>query len=344
MTRRHGGTLGQSPELPAGTAADARYDSGMDDGPGPNDHGPADEAGQASPLTMSVIIATLGREKHLAAALESLRKSTLSPDEVLIVDGSEDSDARSVAQEADAAASYPVRHHHSRPGLPRQRNVGLSFATGDIVVFLDDDAVVPPCALGEILAAYDAPEVIGATARIIEPYGNAIGGKVSPLRRLFNAGGPDGTFTLSGYPRRLQDESVRRDIEFMQGAFMSARLPVARSLGFDEVLTGYALAEDEDFSYRLSRRGRIRYLGDVEVTHDNAGFSTRNTVAFAQRVVRNRRYLFHKNFEQSAKSRMHFCLLLGVFVVHRLINREVSAAAAVAVSALKREEAGVGLL
>ena len=45
----------------------------------------------------------------------------------------------------------------------------------------------------------------------------------------------------------------------MPGCFMSARREAA-SVRFDEKLGAYALAEDEDFSYRLSRRGRLVYL------------------------------------------------------------------------------------
>lgn len=293
-------------------------------------------------LSLAVIIATLGRTEQLSNALDSLRRSDTSPDEVLIVDGSDDASALEVTGRHAAAAAYPVRHVSSPRGLTRQRNVGLEEAGCDVVLFLDDDAVVPPEAIGEIRAAYSDPTVIGVTARIVEPYGNQVGGKVSFFRRLYNAGAGQGTFTAAGFPRRLQNESVRQDIEFMQGAFMSARLDAARSIGFDELLPGYGLAEDEDFSRRLSQSGRIRYLGDVEIHHDNSGFSTRDRVVFARSVVRHRRYLFHKNFEQTRSSRAQFALLMGVLVTHRLLNREIGAAAALATSAIRREELGLG--
>ncbi|MEW1987590.1 glycosyltransferase [Brevibacterium casei] len=315
--------------------------------PTPRDPGRSalgDERPDSESPTLSVIIATLGRPDHLNAALDSLSSSSDAPDEVLIVDGSAESDALELTRRHDAESPYPVRHVPSAPGLTRQRNVGLDTAVGDVVLFLDDDAKVPAHALHEVKATYSDSGVIGVTARIVEPFGNDVGGKVSVLRRAFNAGGAPGTFTLSGFPRRLQDEAVRQDIEFMQGAFMSARLTEARRVRFDETLAGYGLAEDEDFSYRLSRLGRIRYLGDVEIEHDNAGFANRDRIVFARTVVRNRRYLFHKNFAQSPRSRTAFALLLGTLVAHRLLNRELAAAAAVAGSALRGEETGKGPL
>lgn len=301
-----------------------------------------DDSRAPETLSLAVIIATLGRTEQLSNALNSLQRSDVAPHEVLIVDGSEDASALEVTRRHASTAAYPVRHVSSPRGLTRQRNAGLEAAGSDVVLFLDDDAVVLPHAIGEVKAAYSDPTVLGATARIVEPYGNRVGGKVSFFRRLYNAGAAQGTFTAAGFPRRLQNEAVRQDIEFMQGAFMSARLVDARSIGFDELLPGYGLAEDEDFSRRLSQRGRIRYLGDVEIHHDNSGFSTRDRVAFARSVVRHRRYLFHKNFEQTRSSRAKFALLMGALVTHRLLNREIRAAAALATSAIRREELGLG--
>lgn len=310
----------------------------------PNANGPVSGAGGAGPQSpsLTVIIATLGRPQQLGQALDSLRQSTVAPDEVLIVDGSADGDALEVVREQSVQASFPVRHLRSARGSSRQRNVGIDAASSDVVLFLDDDAQVPPHGLHEVKLAYAEPGVVGVTARVVEPHGNAIGGKVSWFRRFYNLGGKPGTFNAAGYPRRLQSESVRQDIEFMQGAFMSARLAEARRVRLDEMLPAYGLAEDEDFSWRLSRLGRIRYLGDVQIRHDNAGFASRNPVDFARTVVRHRRYLFHKNFEQTPSARAQFGLLLGVLVVHRLVNREFRGAAALAASALRGDEQALG--
>lgn len=103
---------------------------------------------------------------------------------------------------------------------------------------------------------------------------------------------------------------------------MTARAPEARAVRFDERLAGYGLAEDEDFSYRLSKQGRIRYLPGIEVHHHNTGFSTRDHRAFSHQVVKNRLYLFRKNFPQTLRARIGFWFLILVLVVHRVLNRE----------------------
>src|SRR5206468_4076447 len=126
------------------------------------------------------------------------------------------------------------------------------------------------------------PSVVGATGIVVEPDDRPFGGKTSRVRSFLPGGGVEGTFTRYGYPRRLVHVDEPRDVEFMQGCFMAARLPDARTVGFDERLPGYGLAEDEDFSYRLSRRGRIRYEPSIVVRHDNTGFATRDRRAFGR--------------------------------------------------------------
>lgn len=275
---------------------------------------------------LSVVVATLRRPARLEQALRSLQASTLAPHEVVVVDGD---DARSAAPVVDRLAgqcAFPVLHLPAPRGGTVQRNLGTAAATGDVVVYLDDDARVTPDALALLARAFHDEGVVGAAGRVVEPASNAVGGKTSRVRGLLAGGGRDGTFTRFGYPRRLRREDLDHDVEFMQGCFMAARTGLARSVGFDENLAEYSLAEDEDFSYRLSRHGRLRYLADAVVHHDNAGFGSRDRRAFGRLVVRNRTYLFRKNFAQTPLSRLQFRLLLVLLVVHRLANRDVEGA------------------
>ena len=84
---------------------------------------------------------------------------------------------------------------------------------------------------------------------------------------------------------------------------LTARRWAAASVGFDERLGGYALAEDEDFSCRLARLGRVRYEPSLVGEHDNAGFAGRDRRGFNRSLVVNRAYPFRKNFPQSPLTR-----------------------------------------
>ncbi len=273
-------------------------------------------------LRLSAIIATKGRPDDLAATLQSLSRCDPAPAEVVVVDGDEGRSAERVVQAArEHADAAPLRYVASPAGLTLQRNRGVREAKGDVVVFFDDDVDVGPQLFAVLERAYRDPAVVGATGLVIEGGERRLGNKRSAARRLL-FGGAEGTMTRFGYPRRLQDLQRERDVEFMQGCLMSGRREIVQQVGFDERLPGYALAEDEDFSYRLSRVGRVRYLPDAVVDHKNTGFRSTGTRRFNRDVVVNRTYLFRKSFRRTPLARLQFAGLIAVLVAHRALNRE----------------------
>jgi GT2 family glycosyltransferase len=281
-------------------------------------------------VRLSLVIATYQRVEPLRETLESLRACDPLPDEVLVVDGDEARSAEpAVAEHVAAGDRPPARYVPSPRGLTRQRNVGVRAAEGDVLVFADDDVDFEPGIFGVLARAFEDRSVVGATARVIEPDPRSVGGASSRLRSLLPGGGEEGTMTRFGYPRRIVDVHTPRDIEFLHGCLMAARRDDALAIGFDETMAGnYTLAEDEDFGYRLSRRGRVRYLPDAVVHHKVLGKSSRvGTRAFNRVLVRNRAHMFRKSFRRTPAARAQFVLMIGLLVVHRLLNREWQGAA-----------------
>jgi GT2 family glycosyltransferase len=271
-------------------------------------------------MRFSVVIPTMRREQILAETLASLETCDPPPDEVIVVDSDDAGSSQPVVTAFDHAAPVNVHYLRTPPSLTRQRNLGIDDASGEIVVFFDDDVSVTPDIFARLERVYEDAKVIGATGRVIEPDPHRRLGPRSPLRRLLQ--GRDGTFTPFGYPRYLQDQATAVDVEFMPGCFMSARRDAAAAVRFDERLTGYALAEDEDFSYRLSKLGRVRYAPEIVVEHRKLGFGSQDPRRFGRLVVVNRAYLFRKNFPQTLGARAQFVVLLGGLLVHRLVNRD----------------------
>ena len=267
--------------------------------------------------TFSVVVPTLGRPGPLRETLESVLACDPKPDEVIVVDADPEQSAFAAAEGLDAR----VRVLAGLRGSTVQRNQGIDEAAGDVVVFLDDDVEVDPRLFAGLSETYRDPSIVGVTGHIVETDTRRVGGRGSLFRRLILRA-REGTFTRAGYPRRVRHLEEEADLEFMQGCFMSARRELALLVGFDEALADYGLAEDEDFAYRLSRHGRIRYVPSLRVVHKNLGFSSRDARAFGRLVVRNRSYLFRKNFAQTPRARAEFALLVLVLVGHRLANRE----------------------
>jgi glycosyltransferase involved in cell wall biosynthesis len=277
-------------------------------------------------MRFSLVIATKARPEPLRAAVESAAAELSSHGEVIVVDGDPAHSATPVAQELrELHPQLALQCIDRGGGSAVQRNVGIDAASGEVVVFIDDDCTVEPGMFAALEAAYADPGVVGATGRIQRaPRAGIVAEPDSRLRWLILGGGRQGTMNSFGFRRPIFDIEQPRDVEYMPGPLMSARREVAAAVRFDERLTAYALGEDDDFSYRVSRHGRVRYEPAARVTHHELGFSRMDRRALDQLRVVNRAYLFKKNYAQTLRARAGFAGLLAILCAHRILNREWS--------------------
>jgi glycosyltransferase involved in cell wall biosynthesis len=108
--------------------------------------------------TVSVLIPTLDRYPYLRMLLDQLQRQTIKPHEVIVVD-------QTSVRHRDLALAADYRDlplkliYQDQPGQCSSRNEGLNSATGDHILFLDDDDEVPQTLIEkhlESLTAFDA--------------------------------------------------------------------------------------------------------------------------------------------------------------------------------------------
>lgn len=179
-------------------------------------------------MRLSVVIATKDRAALLEDALASLRAQQGAPDfEVIVVDNGSSDATREVAQRYGARYRYV-----EEPNRALARNDGLEIATGDIIVFIDDDVVTSPHFLAAHAAAHERSSVPLCVSGPIMNVASArqkssprfyngsraflVTCNVSVGARELNAVGRfDETFNLYGWEdselgRRLRKSGVRR--------------------------------------------------------------------------------------------------------------------------------------
>ncbi len=205
---------------------------------------------------LSLVVPTVDRPGALYNLLRHLEHQRRPPDEIVIVDQSPREDER--------AAAWPgVRYHRiAQRGLPNARNVGLRLATGDVVLFLDDDVIPDPALCEAHLANYTDPDIAGVGGRVTGGYDAAAGGVGE-----FDA--------LDGTVIRNFETSERRPVDHLPGGNMSFRRAVFERIGgFDTAYGGAAIGEETDFCLRARRAG-FRLVFDpraaVEHLHLQAG-------------------------------------------------------------------------
>lgn len=99
-------------------------------------------------LTFSLIVATLGRTSELENLFESLASQVHLNFECIVVDQNIDRRVKDIVDRWKGLLN--LRVVDSAPGLSHARNVGVAFATGDVLAFPDDDCWYNPPLLASV--------------------------------------------------------------------------------------------------------------------------------------------------------------------------------------------------
>ncbi|WP_261807788.1 glycosyltransferase [Paenibacillus sp. N3.4] len=144
---------------------------------------------------ISIVICTYNRAELLRTTLDSIPAlKAIEYAEVLIVDNNSTDLTRRVSQSFIGSQPSPISARYlfeQTQGLSAARNRGITEAQGDIIAFLDDDAI--PCSewITTILTTLDSRQDV-----------DAIGGKIHPR---FQSSRPDWLITAFELPYTIVD-------------------------------------------------------------------------------------------------------------------------------------------
>ncbi len=122
--------------------------------------------GQPTVRDISVVMCayTEARWDDLVGAVESLRRQTLPPREIIVVI---DHNPHLLARVRREIEGVVAAENQEGRGLSGGRNSGLRLARGQIVAFLDEDAVAAPDWLALLSMGYVDPRVAGSGGAIV---------------------------------------------------------------------------------------------------------------------------------------------------------------------------------
>ncbi|MGH8984329.1 MAG: glycosyltransferase [Acidimicrobiia bacterium] len=197
---------------------------------------------------MSIVLPVHGASPVFTRCLEAVQRLDPQPAELLVVvDGG---DRRLAAMAAAAGAHVVVQLPQAGPAVAR--NTGAVRASGDVVLFLDSDVVVPTDLVARVATIFcNQPDV----AAVIGSYDDR----------------PPAANLTSRYKNLLQHyvhQHARAEGTTFWGACGAIRRDVFLRLGgFDEDYVAPSI-EDIELGYRLRSAGdRIRMVKDLQVTH-----------------------------------------------------------------------------
>jgi len=271
---------------------------------------------------ISVIIPTKGRPAALLQALRSVAAQAVPVAEVIIVDGTaQPADAAELAAALGDAPGAPRLVYRWAPddsGLPAARNRGVDASQGEILQFLDDDTTIAPDYFQHLTQAFASSDVGGAAGHLIDPVADALA-----LRRWLFRCCYIGPFRQRAAELFLRPPRAPTATNTLPGA-SAYRRAVFEQFRFDEALTGPAVGEDLDFSYRVGKKWRLVIQPGARLVHhrspDERQASRRN---FADKVCFYH-YHFRKNMRGSALEWIAYLWLNAGFALDAAIRLQAA--------------------
>lgn len=212
-------------------------------------------------MDLSVIIPTCNRPHILALCLAALARQSLDPArfEVLVCDDGSEADLNALVANAGLRDARLLRQKRGGPGSAR--NLGLTQAKGEFVLFLNDDAIPD----NDLLLHHFLTHRGFKGARI------AVLGRLSTARRCLNTRFGrllESTNALFGYNGMQKLNTY--DYNHFYTCNISLRTEAVRAVGgFDEDFLD-AAAEDVELGYRLQKQGlETLYNPDCLTWHEH---------------------------------------------------------------------------
>jgi GT2 family glycosyltransferase len=246
-------------------------------------------------MILSVVIVNYNVKYFLEQCLSSVKKAIDQSEflrgktEVFVVDNASTDGSLDFLEPLFPGVQFILNPVNA--GFSKANNLGLSWSSGEFILFLNPDTIVAEDSLAQCLSFFQNHENAGAVGvRMIDGRGNFLKeskrGFPSPGVAFFKMTGlaacfPSSRFFAAYYEGHL-DQHANGPVGILSGAFMMVRKEaIEKAGGFDEQFFMYA--EDIDLSYRIAKAGfQNFYLASTTIIHFK-GESTRRDLRYIHR-------------------------------------------------------------
>jgi GT2 family glycosyltransferase len=207
---------------------------------------PEDPGATVVIVTHDVVTHSPVTENEIRETFEGLQGQTTDDFETVVV-STRSKDLRELLKEVGLTCRFVEMTEDY--GANAARNIGAALGRGDVVVFLDHDAIPAASFVEEHIAAYGAGDVVAVRGRLYEKTPSVY----NSLQAIYDLG-------ERSFPYLLDHEanmSVDRETYLEIG-------------GFDEDIWGHEGAELTQRLLEVAERERIRYVPGPVVYHDFA--------------------------------------------------------------------------
>jgi len=254
---------------------------------------------------VSVIIVNYNGKFHLEQCLESIMKIDYTNFEIILVDNNSVDD--SIEYVKNNYPSVMIIKLDNNYGFAEPNNIGAKNAKGDLLLFLNNDTIVTPNFISELVSAMEKdPKIVIAQSLLMKPNGDidSSGDFIDVFGRAYSS--------------RIKTDNTRLILS-ARGASMMVRKKIFFDLdGFDKNF--FASFEDVDLGWRACICGYKVVLVPSSVVYHKTGSTIMEIAKEIQfHSVKNSLVLRLVNFEffNALKS---ILVLFTVFIFRKLFG------------------------
>jgi GT2 family glycosyltransferase len=241
---------------------------------------------------VSVIVLNYNGKKYLEDCVSSVLESLYTSYELILVDNdSSDGTADYMLREYTHDTRIVLKFSSRNLGFAAGNNLGAKIAKGKYLIFLNNDTMVKPTWMTQLVVAMETDVTVGACqSKILY---------LDDPSRIDSMGGLIYKF---GFGHEIGSNQVDkgqfdylRDIFFAKGASLCVRRTIFESLGgFDETM--FLRSEDVDLCWRIRQLGyRVVVVPKSIVLHKKGASVREGSPLEVYFSARNRSYVMLKN-------------------------------------------------
>lgn len=273
-------------------------------------------------MQLSVIIVNYNVKHFLEQCLFSVQKALAGISSEIIVIDNNSADG-SIEYLAPKFLQVRFVANKENTGFARACNQGFALSSGQYVLFLNPDTIVPEDCFRKCIAFFDEHKDAGAAGvKMLDGSGRFLKESKrsfpSPLTSLFKLTGLAMLFPRSAVFARYHlghlDENKTSEVDVLAGAFMMIRRHVLdKTGGFDE--TFFMYGEDVDLSYRIQKAGyKNYYFPGTSIIHFKGESTKKGSMNYVRMFYNAMSIFVSKHYKGGRAGVFNFLIHAGIWI------------------------------
>jgi O-antigen biosynthesis protein len=280
-------------------------------------------------LELSIIIVNYNVKHFLEQCLYTVHKAARAiSSEIIVIDNNSSDDSIDYLQPQFPGVRFFANNENQ--GFGKACNQGLKLASGQYVLFLNPDTIIPEDCFQKTMAFLRSKPEAGALGiKMLDGSGRFLKESKrsfpSPLTSLFKLSGLSRLFprsrVFSRYHLGHLDENKDHEIDVLAGAFMMVKKEVLdKTGGFDEIFFMYG--EDVDLSYRIQKTrcdatgGNYKnyYFSGSTIIHFKGESTKRGSMNYVRMFYNAMSIFVRKHYGGTKAGFFNFLIHLGIWI------------------------------